>query len=132
MLVRWWPGQQLTRWKVLWTPASPILDSKPGTGRPSSMWLEWTVSSVFGDLTPFFSEAQQCKPNCAHLAHRTVMTEEGDRGRGPLGGPSVPSTRDGASQRKEVNKNGRRFCIVFVRLGTLRNHRQPPDPTQAS
>lgn len=59
------------------------------------------------------------------------MTKEGDRGRGPSGGPSVPSARAGASQRKEVNKSGRRLCIVFVGLGTIRNHRQPPDPTQA-
>lgn len=64
-----------------------------------------------GDLgstsVSFSSEVQQYKPNC----DRIVMTKEGGRGRGgALGGPSMPSARAGASQKKGVNKSGRGFA----------------------
>lgn len=65
---------------------------------------------AIGDLrsmsVSFFSEVQQYKPNC----DRIVMTK-GGRGRGSaLDGPSMPSARAGASQKKAVNKSGRGFA----------------------
>lgn len=55
----------------------------------------------------FFSEVQQYKPNC----DRIVMTKEGGRGMGSaLDGPSMPSARAGASQKKGLNKSGRSFA----------------------
>lgn len=95
--------------EVLWIPASLIIDSTPWAGFIHVVGVNGELC-LWGpeiNVCLLFSEAQQCKPNCVPLAYRTIMTKEGDRGRGPLGGPSMPAARAWASQRKEVNKGGR-------------------------
>lgn len=99
-------------------PASPTLDSRPWAGLHACELCLWGPVS-------FFSET-----NCAPLAHRTVMTKEGDRGRGPSGGPSVPLPGLGPTE----NRGEQKWEEALQSVCPTGNYKEPPptaDPTQA-